>query len=130
MTNKKFKFTLQILIILIFNNFLAQTNPKNIEENKGKKDTVVVVNEQLEDILLSKAENSRFDVEKKMTFLNKNAQINYQDMQIEADYISIDWEGGTIFARGMVDSSGKITKPAVATQGGKKIRIQRGKLQL
>ena len=81
MTNKKFKFTLQILIILIFNNFLAQTSPKKIEENKGKKDTVVVVNEQLEDILLTKADNSRFDVEKKMTFLNKNAQINYQDMQ-------------------------------------------------
>ena len=120
MTNKKFKFTLQILIILIFNNFLAQTSPKKIEENKGKKDTVVVVNEQLEDILLTKADNSRFDVEKKMTFLNKNAQINYQDMQIDADYISIDWEGGTIFARGMIDSSGKITKPAVATQGGKK----------
>ena len=120
MTNKKFKFTLQILIILIFNNFLAQTSPKKIEENKGKKDTVVVVNEQLEDILLTKADNSRFDVEKKMTFLNKNAQINYQDMQIDADYISIDWEGGIIFARGMIDSSGKITKPAVATQGGKK----------
>ena len=91
MINKKFKFTVQILIILIFNNFLAQTSPKNIEENKGKKDTVVVVNEQLEDILLTKADNSRFDVEKKMTFLNKNAQINYQDMQIDAYYISIDW---------------------------------------
>ena len=38
MINKKFKFTLQILIILIFNNFLAQTSPKNIEENKGKKE--------------------------------------------------------------------------------------------
>ena len=82
MINKKFKFTLQILIILIFNNFLAQTRPKNIEENKGKKDTVVVVNEQLEDILLSKAENSRFDVEKKMTFLNKNAQIKITGIDV------------------------------------------------
>ena len=41
-------------------------------------------------------------------------------MQIDADYIRIDWETGKIYARGEQDDKGKIIKPAIATQGGKK----------
>jgi hypothetical protein len=55
-----------------------------------------------------------------MSYLNQNAEVSYQDMKINADYIQIDWDKGLIFARGKVDSIGKITEPAVATQGGKK----------
>lgn len=54
-----------------------------------------------------------------MTYLNKNAQIQYQDMRIDADYINIDWETGIIYARGEIDSLGNIIKPAIANQGGK-----------
>lgn len=110
------KITLHFLIILIFNNFLAQAQTK-IEL---KKDSLFTKHEQLTDILRSKADRNRFDVEKKMTFLNQNAEVTYQDMQINADYISIDWENGNVFARGKVDSLGKIYEPAIATQAGKK----------
>ena len=76
--------------------------------------------EQLEDVVYSKADNIRNDVPKKMSYLNKKAQVKYQDMQIDADYIQIDWDKGMIYARGKVDSTGKIVIPASATQGGKK----------
>ncbi len=108
------KNTLQILIILIFNSFLAQTTPKNKVENNdkqpdmAKKDTIVLQKEQLEDIVKLKADYIRNDIPKKMSFLNKKAQINYQDMQIDADYISIDWDKGMIFARGELDEKGRI----------------------
>jgi lipopolysaccharide assembly outer membrane protein LptD (OstA) len=42
-----------------------------------------------------------------MTYLNTNAEVTYQDMKIEADYIQIDWDKGMIYARGKVDSTGK-----------------------
>lgn len=95
-------------------------------ENKGinpsvqKTDTVVVQKEQLEAIVQTKADNIRNDIPKKMTFLNKKAQVKYQDMEIEADYISIDWNKSLIFARGELDSLGHIMTPATALQGGKK----------
>lgn len=125
MTNIKFKITLHILIILIFNNFLAQIDSK---KNTKFQDTIAIKvsdstqnkQEQLADILQSKADNSSFNVEKKTTYLRKNAQVIYQDMQIDADYISIDWETGALFARGKTDSLGKIIEPAIATQAGKK----------
>ncbi|MBU4537387.1 MAG: LPS-assembly protein LptD [Weeksellaceae bacterium] len=120
-----FKNILHILIILIFNSFLAHSNAQNLSENKivndtiRKSDTVVLKKEQLEAVVQTKADNIRNDIPKKMTYLNKKAQVKYQDMQIDADYISIDWDKSLIFARGELDSLGKIKNPALATQGGK-----------
>lgn len=121
-----FKNILQILIFLIFNSFLAQNTSGKLIENKGNNaaggssDTLKVDKEQLDDVVHSKAENIRNDIPKKMTYLNRRAQVRYQDMTIDADYISIDWTTGNIFARGILDEKGRILKPAVAEQGGKK----------
>ncbi|MFP3832228.1 putative LPS assembly protein LptD [Chryseobacterium sp. SIMBA_028] len=119
------KNILQILIILIFNNFLAQKTseklPKNaVNDTISKKDTIVVKKEALDDVLHTKADDQRRDIPKKMTFLNKNAQVKYQDMQIDADYISIDDNKNLIYARGKQDSLGKIIEPVITTQAGKK----------
>ena len=32
----------------------------------------------------------------KMSYLNQNAEVSYQDMKINADYIQIDWDKGLI----------------------------------
>lgn len=125
MAKTSFKNILHILIILIFNSFLAHYNAQNLSENKivndtiRKSDTVVLKKEQLESVVETKADNIRNDIQKRMTYLNKKAQVKYQDMQIDADYISIDWDKSLIFARGELDSLGKIKNPAMATQAGK-----------
>lgn len=128
-----FKNILLILNLLIFINILSQSVQKNIGEKSGKQastnilgDTLVVKKdsirpkEELDDIVKSKADKMSTSISNKQTFLNKNAQVIYQDMQIDADYIRIDWETGKIYARGEQDENGKIIKPAVATQAGKK----------
>jgi len=125
-----FKNILQILIILIFNSFLAQKNPEKLKEATiindtiSKKDTIAVPKESLQDILYTKADDKRRDVQKKMIYLNKNAQVKYQDMQIDADYISIDEEKSLIFARGKQDSLGNIVELAQVNQGGKKYEVK------
>ncbi|WP_294303672.1 putative LPS assembly protein LptD [uncultured Chryseobacterium sp.] len=118
------KNILQILIILIFNNFLAQQTPEKLPENAvndtiSKKDTVVVKKESLEDVLRTKADVQRRDFQKKMIYLNRNAQVKYQDMQIDADYISIDEQKNIMYARGKQDSLGRIIEPVITTQAGK-----------
>lgn len=125
MDSNGFKNTLHILIILIFNNFLAQSAKDSLKKNplpqkdKVVKDTIIK-KEQIDDIVHYKADNIRNDIPKKMSYLKKKAQVKYQDMQIDADYMRIDWDKGEIFAIGETDKKGKIIKPAVATQGGKK----------
>lgn len=125
-----FKNILQILIFLIFNSFLAQNAPEKLSENKKigvdigqiqetKTDTIKLEKEELDDVLRTKADTERNDVQKKMSYLIKNAQVQYQDMSINADYISIDHNKNMIYARGALDSLGHIKTPATAVQGGK-----------
>lgn len=122
------KNRLHILIILIFNSFLAEVCAQNLPKNEVIKDTIhhgkkdsLAVKESLDDIVKSSAsEDIRNDVQKKMMYLNKNAKVTYQDMEVEADYISINWETGEVFARGKLDDKGKVVEPVSVTQGGKK----------
>lgn len=130
MIKNGFKNTIPILIILIFNSFFAQTKPEKMIKSSDNttvvaiKDTVKTEREQLEDIVRYKADNNRNDVQKKMSYLVKNAEITYQDMKINADYIQIDWDKGLIYARGKIDSTGRVIEPAVATQNGKKFEYE------
>lgn len=128
-----FKSILLILNILIFNNILAQTVPQNTDKKNDVRDSIsvtkdslgikkdtIIPKEQLEDVVKMKAEyRNSSSISNKQTTLQKNAQIIYQDMQIDADYIRFEWETGKIYARGEQDKNGKIITPAVATQGGK-----------
>ena len=65
------KNTLQIFIILIFYNFLAQNKLENAPKNSdkvtavSKTDTVKIEKEQIDDIVRSKADNIRNEVPKK-----------------------------------------------------------------
>lgn len=117
------KNRIQILNFLIFNNFLAISYAQTIVNQKEKdslsikKDTIK--RENLNDIVKTSADNIRSDVPKRMTYLNQNAKINYQDLQIDADYISINWDSGMIFARGKVNQKNKIISPVKTLQGGK-----------
>lgn len=129
-----FKSILLILNILIFNNILAQTVPTNTDKKNDVRDSIsitkdslglkrdtIIPKEQLEDVVKMKAEyKTSSSISNKQTTLQKNAQIIYQDMQIDADYIRFEWETGKVYARGEQDKNGKIITPAVATQGGKK----------
>lgn len=121
-----FKNRLHILNILIFNSFLALCFAQNTVNNEvitdsiPKKDTLIQKDKEvLEAVVKYSADNIRTDVPKKMSYLNKQAKISYQDMNIEADYISIDWNTGVIFARGKLDEKGKLIEPVKTTQAGK-----------
>lgn len=122
----KFKNRLQILIILIFNNFLAVFYAQELSKNEriatsiAVKDTLVSKPESLQDVVNASADNIRNDIPKRMTYLNKNASIQYQDMKINADYISVDWNTGEVFARGKLNEAGKVIERVVTEQGGKK----------
>jgi lipopolysaccharide assembly outer membrane protein LptD (OstA) len=50
----------------------------------------------------------RFSVDLKKVYLFGDAQINYQDIELKADYIEIDQETKEVYAIGVADSSGNI----------------------
>jgi len=85
-----------------------------------KTDTIALPKESLQDVLRTKADFKRRDFPNKMVYLNQNAQVKYQDIQIDADYIQIDENKNLLYARGKLDSLGKkIVEPVIVVQGGK-----------
>lgn len=116
------KNNLQFFIILIFNLFLAKVPGQAVAGRDSaalRKDTLEAPRESLQAVLKTKADQQRNDFANRRTYLTGNAQVQYQDMQIDADYIQIDHDQNLIYARGKTDAKGKIISPAKATQGGK-----------
>lgn len=64
------------------------------------------------EITYSARDSIRFGVEEKKVYLYGEAQINYKDIELKADYIEIDQETREVFAEFTSDSTGKkIGKP-------------------
>lgn len=77
--------------------------------------------ERLEDIVDYDSDEQYHDYKNQFTYLVKNAMVNYTDLNIEADYIEINWDSGDVYAVGEQDSTGRIIAPSKFTQGGRTI---------
>ncbi len=75
--------------------------------------TVKPKKEVIEAPVMFKGQDSlRFDVKGKRVFLYKLADISYQEINLKADFIQMDFENNSIYATGLKDSTGKtIGKP-------------------
>ncbi len=59
------------------------------------------------------------DVQKNKAYLYNLAHIDYGDVSLDAGYIELDWEKNEVYARGVADSTGKITQLPIFKQGDK-----------
>lgn len=93
------------------------------------KDTVAVVKPVGEGFLKSKVhytadDSIRFAVQEKKVYLFGNADITYEQINLKAAYIIIDWNTNTVFATGAADSTGKIQGEPVFTENGQSFRTK------
>ena len=58
----------------------------------------------------------RFDINRDKVFLYRGAEITYENMNLKAGRIEIDWETRILFAEGIKDSLGNMTELPVFTQ--------------
>ena len=82
-----------------------------------RTDSVKVKKEPLTDKVAYKATDyERISRSKKKIFLYNEAEVIYEDIQINAGEIILDYESNTVFARGIKDSSGVYTQIPVFKQ--------------
>ena len=75
--------------------------------------------EFLEDIIKKKATDYIFnDFAKKNTTLYNNAEMYYQDIELKAGIIIIDYENNLAYAKGIVDTTGVYTQRPIFKQAG------------
>jgi lipopolysaccharide assembly outer membrane protein LptD (OstA) len=64
----------------------------------------------------------RMDIKRRKAYLYKNAVVYYEDMELQADYIEIDFSNNELYASGISDDEGIITGHPVFKQGGASYR--------
>jgi lipopolysaccharide assembly outer membrane protein LptD (OstA) len=68
------------------------------------------------------SDSTIFDLVNKKVFLYGNAEINYDDINLKAAYIDIDFEKNEVFAMGMPDSTGKDIGLPIFKQGDQQFK--------
>jgi hypothetical protein len=69
-------------------------------------------------------DSTLFDLVNKKVFLYGKAVINYKDINLQADYIEINFEKNEVYATGMPDSTGKLIGVPVFKQGDQTFKSQ------
>jgi lipopolysaccharide assembly outer membrane protein LptD (OstA) len=70
-----------------------------------------------EKVVYSSVDSIRFNVPQQKVYLYGKAKINYEDIELKADYIEIDFNKNQVFAKGLPDSTGTIIGKPVFLQG-------------
>lgn len=58
-------------------------------------------------VLYSSVDSLRFEVKDQKVYLFKSADIRYEDINLKADYVEIDFPNNSVYAKGKPDSTGK-----------------------
>jgi len=119
---KIFKYLFTLTFLLFINSLTNAQITEKSDSSKIIQDSIEiqpVKEERLEDVLIYNSDDQVHAWKKKMSYLLRNAVVKYTDMEINADYVEINWETGDVFADGKRDSVGKMIEPTIFKQGGK-----------
>lgn len=110
---KKHLFT--IIFLLFFSSSSAQS-PKN-------DTTITSSNNILESIITYAAEDSIItNVKNKKVYLFNKANIKYEQIELSAGFIEIDWATNTLYATGIKDSLNEISQKPIFIENGQEYK--------
>ncbi|MCH8904040.1 MAG: LPS-assembly protein LptD, partial [Bacteroidetes bacterium] len=78
-----------------------------------------------DEVIYSANDSIQFDVVNQKVFLYGNAQANYQDIELHADYIEIDWAANLIIAKGLTEKEGYTDGDPVFKEGDQEFQAKR-----
>lgn len=109
------QYNLPILSDSMMVDSLAK-NPKSVKRNSSNA---------LNSIVTYSAKDSTVnDLQARKTYLFGDAVVKYEDMELRADYIEIDFKNNELFASGVADSTGRVYGAPVFVQGESNYRAQ------
>ncbi len=110
------------LAVIVFSteNIHAQTLPKDsLSTDTLVKDTLKtgVSNDIKSKVHYVADDTIEFDVEHERVFMYEKAQVNYENIELKAAYIEVDWNTKNVFSAGLRDSTGKLYGMPVFKEG-------------
>ncbi len=104
---KRRNFLLSLIFLTCFSNNSWGSSSIIISDTLEINDTTksTFINDN---ILYDASDSMRFDIKNQKVLLYGDAFIKYENTEIIADFIEIDWALNQIYARGRIDTSGKM----------------------
>lgn len=96
-----------------------QIDPDSLFTTQEKKRTTIDAQ-----VIRTATDSILQDIRQRKVFMYGNATIKYQDIEIKAAYIEVDFKTNSIFARGVTDSTGKLNGTPEFTQAGQTIKAE------
>jgi lipopolysaccharide export system protein LptA len=109
------------IVLIIGISFQFHANAQDDSTNVADTlivDTLGKKGAGLEDLVEYHADDIRLDVPNKVAYLYGNARVQYQDMDLKAAFIRIDFKSRTLFAKGEADSAGIVQGKPDFVNGG------------
>jgi hypothetical protein len=111
------------------NNFQEGAETRPPQGDSLRKDTIKVTKPQRKNQLNSKVvynakDSILFNVPGQKVYLYGDAEITYENINLKAAFIEIDWESQILFAKGLPDSAGKLNGQPVFSENNQKFRSE------
>jgi lipopolysaccharide assembly outer membrane protein LptD (OstA) len=101
---------------------IADTLRPETPQNDFPQDTALIQKEERfaldAKVMYKSADSLYFDLANNKTFLYHNAEIQYQNINLKADYVEIDFSTNILYASGLPDSVGVMKGTPVFTESG------------
>ena len=111
-------FCSPFLVCAISYGQIQEKDTQKSTQDSIKLDTIIPVKKsKLEHTVARSSDDEVHDRKKNITYLLREAKVDYEDMKIEADYIEIDWNTGDVYAEGKRDSIGNVIERTKFKQG-------------
>ena len=95
-------------------SLIKSTDSLHIDSNGTVKISPNAIREQVK---YRAIDSIRFDILKRKAYLFKDAVVEYEDIELKADYIEIDFSNNELYASGIADANGNIIGNPVFKQG-------------
>jgi len=108
------------------NNQTKSANDSLLKADEAAIDTSISKDAIKSEVDYDAKDSMKFDMKDEKVYLYGEAQVNYENVQLNANYIEVDIRNNTVLANGMPDSSGKMQGLPVFKEGAQE--YQAGKM--
>jgi lipopolysaccharide assembly outer membrane protein LptD (OstA) len=112
--SKKSLYTLLLSLTLLFSATLIAQTQAAIADTTAKKTPFLASK-----VHYFATDSSIILLQEKKVLLYHEAQVNYEDIELKAEHIIINWNDNTVYAVGVPDSLGIFQGNPIFTEGGK-----------
>jgi lipopolysaccharide assembly outer membrane protein LptD (OstA) len=102
--------TLNISVIPLYSPYKDTTKDDTLKKDSVKVSTDISTSAIKSKVKYKAKDTIVYDIANEKVFLYGNAQVDYEDITLNADYIEINWTEHTVYAEGRRDSTGEFLR--------------------